>query len=589
MNKLRFTLWLVRSKLLDTKSTIEAWPMQEHEYLSSLRNLQLAAWPKGAPTEAVYPLGEQPVTEYLRHWAKASPQKTAIHFYGYQLSYAELDDLSDRFAALLYQQGISAGDRVAVFMPNCPQLHIAFYGILKAGAIHAPVSPMAKGMELSYQLNDSGATAIVCFDQLLPVIRDVRSETDLQLVISTSLSELCPAAPSIPVPDLLQAPKLPISDSIDMLPTLAVTAPATALPMLALDDIAALNYTGGTTGLPKGCIHTHGDMLYTCASFVPAALGLNPDRVSLNFMPEFWIAGENAGLLFPVFTGTTMVLLARWDALSFMSAVQYYRVGHTGLLVDSASEVLDHPRVGEFDFSSLEITSCVSFIKKLTPEYRRRWRELTGCTLFETSFGMTETHTCDTFTAGMQDDDFDLRSAPTFVGLPVPGTEFKVCDFATGELLPLGAEGELCVRTPSLLKGYWNKPEASADALRGGWLLTGDSGVITELGHIRYLGRRKEMLKVNGMSVFPSELEAMLGQHPDILASAVIGVADEKRGEAPLAFIVAKPDSGLNADALYQWCKSAMAIYKIPEIRLVESLPMTATGKVKKQELQEWI
>jgi len=155
--------------------------------------------------------------------------------------------------------------------------------------------------------------------------------------------------------------------------------------------------------------------------------------------------------------------------------------------------------------------------------------------------------------------------------------------------LPLGAEGELCVRTPSLLKGYWNKPEASADALRGGWLHTGDSGVITEQGHIRYLGRRKEMLKVNGMSVFPSELEAMLGQHPDILASAVIGVADEKRGEAPLAFIVAKPDSGLNADELYQWCKSAMAIYKIPKIRLVESLPMTATGKVKKQELQEWI
>ena len=563
--------------------------MQEIDYLTTLRALQQAAWPSDAPTEPVYPLGEQPLTRYLQHWAKKSPNKTAVHFYGHQLSYAELDDLSNRFAALLYQQGINPGDRVAVFMPNCPQLHIAFYGILKAGAIHAPVSPMAKGMELSYQLNDSGANAIVCFDQLLPVVRDIRAETSLQLVISTSLSELCPARPPIPVPDLLQAPKLPITDSIDMLPALQTIAPADNLPELNLDDIAALNYTGGTTGLPKGCIHTHGDMLYTCASFLPVALGLDAERISLNFMPEFWIAGENAGLLYPVFAGTTLVLLARWDALTFMSAVQHYRVKQTGLLVDSASEVLDHPQVSEFDLSSLETTSCVSFIKKLTPEYRQRWRALTGCTLFETSFGMTETHTCDTFTAGLQKDNFDLKSAPTFVGLPVPGTEFKVCDFATGDLLPLGSEGELCVRTPSLLKGYWNKPEASAEALRDGWLHTGDSGVITEQGFIRYLGRRKEMLKVNGMSVFPSELEAMLGQHPDILASAVIGRPDEQRGQMPVAFIICKPGSNSSAESLHAWCKSAMAIFKVPEIRLVDTLPMTATGKVKKQELQDWI
>ena len=563
--------------------------MQEIDYLTTLRALQQAAWPSDAPTEPVYPLGEQPLTRYLQHWAKKSPNKTAIHFYGHQLSYAELDDLSNRFAALLYQQGINPGDRVAVFMPNCPQLHIAFYGILKAGAIHAPVSPMAKGMELSYQLNDSGANTIVCFDQLLPVVRDIRAETSLQLVISTSLSELCPAQPPIPVPDLLQAPKLPITDSIDMLPALQTIAPADNLPELNLDDIAALNYTGGTTGLPKGCIHTHGDMLYTCASFLPVALGLDAERISLNFMPEFWIAGENAGLLYPVFAGTTLVLLARWDALTFMSAVQHYRVKQTGLLVDSASEVLDHPQVSEFDLSSLETTSCVSFIKKLTPEYRQRWRALTGCTLFETSFGMTETHTCDTFTAGLQKDNFDLKSAPTFVGLPVPGTEFKVCDFATGDLLPLGSEGELCVRTPSLLKGYWNKPEASAEALRDGWLHTGDSGVITEQGFIRYLGRRKEMLKVNGMSVFPSELEAMLGQHPDILASAVIGRPDEQRGQMPVAFIICKPGSNSSAESLHAWCKSAMAIFKVPEIRLVDTLPMTATGKVKKQELQDWI
>ena len=563
--------------------------MHERDYLEQLRALQRQAWPAGHASEPQYPLGQRPLTHYLQHWAQTTPDKPAVRFYGHDLSYAELHDLSDRFAALLLDQGVQPGDRVAVFMPNCPQLHIVFYGILKAGAIHAPVSPMATATELAYQLQDCGASVMVCFDQLLPVVRAASGATALRVLISTSLAEICAAEPPFAIPDLLQTPKLAVTDSIDLLPALAVTEPRTDLPEPALDDIAALNYTGGTTGLPKGCIHTHGDMLYTCASFLPAALGLDSERVSLNFMPEFWIAGENAGLLFPVFGGTTLVLLARWDALAFMGAVQHYRVNHTGLLVDSAAEILDHPQREQFDLSSLQVTSCVSFIKKLTPEYRRRWRELTGCTLFETSFGMTETHTCDTFTAGLQEDDFDLKSAPTFVGLPVPGTEFKVCAFDTGALLPLGREGELCVRSPSLLKGYWNKPEASAEALRDGWLHTGDSGVITEQGFIRYLGRRKEMLKVNGMSVFPSELEAMLGQHPDILASAVIGCPDERRGETPLAFVVAKPGSGLNADSLTAWCREVMASYKVPEVRLVDSLPMTATGKVKKNELKEWI
>lgn len=563
--------------------------MHERDYLEQLRDLQRQAWPAGHASEPQYPLGQRPLTHYLQHWAQATPNKPAVRFYGHDLSYAELHELSDRFAALLLDQGVQAGDRVAVYMPNCPQLHVVFYGILKAGAIHAPVSPMATATELAYQLKDCGASVMVCFDQLLPVVRTASGETALRVLISTSLAEVCPAEPPFAIPELLQTPKLAVTDSIDLLPALAATEPRADLPEPALDDIAALNYTGGTTGLPKGCIHTHGDMLYTCASFLPAALGLDSERVTLNFMPEFWIAGENSGLLFPVFGGTTLVLLARWDALAFMGAVQHYQVSHASLLVDSAAEVLDHPQRHEFDLSSLEVTSCVSFIKKLTPEYRRRWRELTGCTLFETSFGMTETHTCDTFTAGLQEDDFDLRSAPTFVGLPVPGTEFKVCDFDSGTLLPLGSEGELCVRSPSLFKGYWNKAEASAEALRNGWLHTGDSGVITEQGFIRYLGRRKEMLKVNGMSVFPSELEAMLGQHPGILASAVIGRPDEQRGETPLAFVIARPGSCLTADQLRDWCRQTMAVYKVPEVRLVDTLPMTATGKVKKNELQEWI
>lgn len=560
--------------------------MHQDAYLEHLAALQAAAWPAGTPREPHYPHGRQPLSEYLRAWARLQPQAVALDFYGTRLSYAELDAQSDRCAALLRELGVGVGDRVAVFMPNCPQLHIAFYAILKCGAVYAPVSPLSKALELSYQLEDSGARIILCFDQLLPVVRAVREQCALEQVLATSLAELCPSEPSLPLPDLLLAAKVEGDDFLDFYPALAACTAPVPNHRPQLEDIAALNYTGGTTGLPKGCLHSHGDMLYTCASFLPVALQLRPDSVLLNFLPEFWIAGENAGLLFPVFSGCQLVLLARWDALAFMTAVEHYRVSHCGLLVDSAAEVLDHPRVGDFDFSSLKKTGSISFIKKLTPEYRRRWRELTGTSLFEFSFGMTESHTCDTFTAGLQDDDFDLKSAPTFVGLPVPGTEFKVCDFASGELLPLGQEGELCLRSPSLLKGYWNRPQASAEALRDGWLHTGDLGQISEQGFIRYLGRRKEMLKVNGMSVFPSELEALLGQHPAILASAVLGRPDPARGQLPVAFVVLKPGSTETTDSLQAWCREAMAVYKVPQIRLLDSLPLTATGKVKKNELE---
>ncbi|MFP3796582.1 AMP-binding protein [Paraburkholderia sp. SIMBA_027] len=561
--------------------------MNEREYLDDLHRKWAHAWPADAPREPQYPLGQRPLTAYLREWARRAPQRPAVHFYGRTLSYGELNRLSDRCAALLASLGVQRGDRVAVFMPNCPQMHVAFYGILKLGAVHAPVSPLSKALELGYQLKDSGARVVICADQLLSVVDQVRDECALREVIATGVGEMRGAQSAVPLPDIVLAPKLTSARAIDFLPALDAANGPVPDDEPQLDDIAALNYTGGTTGLPKGCIHTHGDMLYTCASFTPVALHADEHTVFLNFLPEFWIAGENAGLLFPVFAGAALVLLARWDALAWMRAVQHYRVTHCGMLVDSVADVLNQPNVRDFDYGSLRRVGAISFIKKLTPDYRRRWRELTGCTLYEFAYGMTETHTCDTFTLGLQDDDRDLRAQPTFVGLPVPGTEFKVCDFASGALLPPGGEGELCVRSPSLFKGYWQREAASADALHDGWLHTGDLATITEEGFIRYLGRRKEMLKVNGMSVFPSELEALLGQHPAIAGSAVIGKADAARGQQPVAFVVLKPGSEASGDELAAWCRASMAVYKVPEIRVIDALPMTATGKVRKQELDK--
>jgi acyl-CoA synthetase (AMP-forming)/AMP-acid ligase II len=257
------------------------------------------------------------------------------------------------------------------------------------------------------------------------------------------------------------------------------------------------------------------------------------------------------------------------------------------MLVDNVVELMDQPRLGDYDLRSFRKLRVSSFVKKLDVEYRRRWHALTGMTLIESAWGMTETHTCDTFTSGMQDDDMDLRAQPVFVGLPLPGTEFEIRDFATGELCPLGAEGELWVRSPSLLKAYWQKPEETARALRDGWLATGDIGLIDPDGYIHYLGRRKEMLKVNGMSVFPTEIEGLLGRHPLVVGSAVIGRPDAMRGEVPVAFVLVVPErrSGLTEAELSAWCREHMAVYKVPEIHFLDKLPLTATGKVKKEEL----
>jgi len=559
----------------------------EQEYLERLHALWRKAWPKGAPREPQYLHGEVALSEYLRAWARRQPEKPAVIFYGHELSYGELDRQSDRFAALLAAKGVRKGDRVAVFLPNCPQFHIVFFGILKLGAIHVPVSPLSRAFELAYELNDTDAEVIVALDQLVDVVNEVKHQTRLREIIVTSFADVIPAKPPIPVPEAARMPKIAVAGATDLMPALAALGDVAPLPPAGLDDVAALNYTGGTTGMPKGCIHTQRDMVYTAAANCGIALDLSEQTVFLSFFPEFWIAGENLGLIFPLFAGGTLVLLTRWDPAAVLAAIERYKVTITAMPVDGAVELMDHPDFGDHDLSSLSQVRVVSFVKKLNADYRRRWKELTGTTLAESAWGMTETHTSNTFTTGLQDGDFDLNSRPIFVGLPVPGAEFKITDFETGALVPIGGEGEICVRSPSLLKGYWNKPDATAQALVNGWLHTGDIGLIDEDGFLHFLGRRKEMLKVKGMSVFPPEIEAMLGQHPAVLGSGVIGREDAEKGQVPVAFIELKPEARgvVTAEEIQAWCKARMALYKVPEVRIITGLPMTATGKVKKQEL----
>lgn len=572
---------------MNETATPPAAAVTEEAFLAELRILHDKIWPEDIPRNLHYPFGEIAMSEYLRRWARTAPDRDACIYYGRHITYAELDDLSDRCAAMLQAAGIGPGDAVALFMGNCPQFIIAFYAVLKIGGIHVPINPMFKEEELLYELNDTGATLVIADHGLVSLIRKVQQRSSVTRVFGTGIAEMIPDHPDIPVPDSV-ARAAGSSDAEDFL--IAVADAGVPAPVeVDLDAVAALNYTGGTTGMPKGCVHTQRDMIYTCAKSCRTNAPLYEGDICANFYPLFWIAGENVGALFPIFCGATCVLLARWDAVSFMASVAHYRVKRTVMLVDNAVELMDHPRAGEFDLSSIETTGVSSFVKKLNTDYRARWRAQTGSTMAELSYGMTETHTCDSFTRGLQRDDFDLSLQPIMVGLPVAGTDFKICDFETHALLPLGAEGEICVRSPSILKSYWQRPEATAEAIVGGWLRTGDIGMIDELGLLHFLGRRKEMLKVKGMSVFPAEIEAMLGRHPSIVGSGVIGRPDEERGQVPVAFIRLHPEAGAGttAEEIAAWCREAMAIFKVPEIRIVDQLPLTATGKVKKGELEK--
>ncbi|MFP5406263.1 MAG: AMP-binding protein, partial [Gammaproteobacteria bacterium] len=531
-------------------------PVDPDDFFGKLDALHRRHWPGAVPREAIYPHGEIPMGEYLRAWARERADQPAIVFYGREISYAELDVLSDRFAALLHEHGVRAGDRVAVMLGNCPQFHVAFYGILKLGAVHVPVNPLFKEHELHYELEDSGARAMVVLDQLAALLQSVRERTAVETVFVTGYRDLLPETPTLPLPPGIDTARRVPAGMIDFIPALrACTArpPSTAID---LDAVAALNYTGGTTGMPKGCVHTQRDMLYTCATgctmsgmLAPGRRGSDPQDVSLNFLSLFWIAGENVGLLYPIFCGATVVLLARWDPVGVMAAIDRYKVTRTVMLVDNVVDLMAHPELPDHDLRSLKHTRVSSFIRKITPEYRRQWFEITGSVMGEGAWGMTETHTSDTFTTGMQDDDMDLKGRPVFVGIPMPGTRIRICDFDTGELLPIGAEGEIVVSTPSLFKGYWNKPQASAEAIRDGWFHTGDIGVYDEDGYLHFLGRRKEMLKVKGMSVFPTEIEVLLARHPAIQGSGVVGREDAGKGQVPVAFVTLRRDRAQEVDA----------------------------------------
>jgi len=549
-----------------------------------MERIWMKSWPEGVPTKLAYRLEEKPLFEYLRQNAKDFPNKPAYIYYGREITWKELDDCTRRFANFLIQVGIRKGDRVALFMQNCPQYVIGHYGTQSLGAIVAPCSPMFKEWELEYEVNDVEAKLIVTTDDLYPIVENIRKSTRLQEAVVTNYRDMALSQSPVPLPNELQLEKRSYPGTRDMMEVLrSHPAQAVAVDVDLWNDVAMMVYTSGTTGRPKGAMLTYGNALFKIASCFHFNRFRKED-VILATMPIFHIAGNVLAIGLPVYGAAAIVLLTRFDPEAVITAFEKYRCTMWYGITPMFQAVMAHPGAEKRDLSSLRLAMGTSFGVALTEEIARQWQNFTGGSpIWETGWGLTETHTCDTF---MPYDKVKFGSN----GIPVYDTDLRIVDRETGKELGPNEPGEIIVRNPGVFKGYWNKPEATAATLRDGWVSTGDIGRVDEDGYLYFMGRVKEMIKCSGYSVFPEDVEVMLLKHPAVAQVGVIGVPDPVRGESIKAFIVLKPEfkGRITEEEIISWSKEKMAAYKYPRaVEFRDSLPATSTGKVLRRLLKE--
>ena len=529
-----------------------------------------------------------PLHEHLRRFARSQPDKPAYLWYGQAISYAELDAASDAFAARLAALGVQSGDPVALFLGNCPQYVMAHLGIQKLGAVVCPCGPLNKAHELHYQLDDLQARVIVAAAPLLPVVDAVRATTALAHVFVVHCADLLPAQPSIDVPAELLQMQAEALATARTLPDgcedfLAACRSGAACPpvSIGLHDVALMTYTSGTTGLPKGAMLSYDNALFKTQAAADCN-GVTGDDVLLAIAPLNHIAGMLMGIDIAVYSGATTVLLYRFDPLAVLQAIDRHRVSWWYSIAPMNVACMAVPGLAGFDLTSLRINPVTSFGISFTEGLAQQWRgHAPNCQSFEAAYGLSETHTCDTY---MPRDAVRWGTH----GRPVTGVRIRILDPESGAERAQGETGEIVLKSRGSFLGYWHKPEATAQTLRGGWVHTGDIGRIDDQGYLTFIGRTKEMIKVSGYSVFPEEVETLLIKHPAVAQAAVIGVADAERGEVVRAFIVLKPGQTVDEAGLIAWSRDNMAVYKAPKtVRFIAALPATGAGKVLRRLLKD--
>lgn len=540
-------------------------------------------WPTNLSPVLSYRRGQKPLYEYLRDYAGLNPEKTAIIWYGREMSYQEINDLSDRFATFLRSSGIKKGDRVALFLSNCPQYFIAHYGIQKSGGVVCPCSPLFKEWELEYQLKDSAAKFIVAADSLYDIVSKVLPQTNIEQVILTNYGDLLPPEPTLNVPEEICQPKALFPGVLDLLTAINDTETLPQPEDVTMEDMALMVYTSGTTGMPKGAMLSHKNALFKSAAVVQSN-EIRKEGMILSVAPLYHIAGMLMGLNCTIYANATTVLLYRFDPIAVLQAIDRYKCTFWYSIVPMNVYVMQVPNPQQYDLSSLKINASTSFGIILTTEIAEAWVKFTGgCKLFEGAYGLSETHTGDTF---MPSNAIKYGTQ----GIPTYETSLRILDPETGEEKATGEMGEIVLTNPGVFKGYRNRPEDTARTLRDGWVYTGDMGFLDEDGYLTFSGRFKEMIKVSGYSVFPEEVEVMLIRHEAIAQVAVVGIDDPQKGEVVKAYVVLKPEQGthITAQDIIEWAKQRMSPYKSPRfVEFRDSLPSTGAGKVLRRLLKD--
>lgn len=540
-----------------------------------------AVWPKGVPKHLTLPATS--LYENIEISARRFPRKPALLYYGTALTYAELKDHIDRLAGWLEQRcGVQKADRVLLYMQNSPQFVIAYYAIQRLTAVVVPVNPMSRTEELRHIAADTGATTVICGQELLGFVQPLLGET-LQHAVVAAYGDYVSAPTDLPLPDVVAIPRTAFDTPGATSWSNALAASLAASPHQAShDDWCVLPYSSGTTGAPKGCLHTIRGVtatLFGSIAWNPAT----PESVQLVTLPLFHVTGMQNSMNAPLFNGATLVLMTRWDRRVAAELIQRHRVTHWRNITTMCIDFLSDPGIGKYDLSSL--IGIGGGGAPMPKAVAAKLKELTGLDYIE-GYGLSET------IAATHINPVD-NPRPQCLGIPVFDVDSRVVNPDTLQELGPGETGEIVVAGPQVFLGYWNRPAETAAVFfeRDGkrFFRTGDLGYYDEDGYFFLVDRLKRMINASGFKVWPTEIEAMMYAHPGIREVCIIATPDAHRGETVKAVIVPKDDAkNLTAEDIQSWCRDRMAAYKVPRVVVfADALPKSATGKILWRVLQD--
>jgi len=546
-------------------------------------------WPEGVPKTLEYP--DIPVHELLRRTAKEGPDWPAIRFYGKTITYGELDASADRFAAGLRSIGVRPEARVSLALPNTPHFHVAFFGVLRAGGIVVQTNPLYTPRELEELYNDAGVEAAVVLDLFWHNVAKAKPATGLRHVVVADVADYlkAPLRQLYPIKKKKDLRKqghwplaIPEEPWVHRYADLLATPAAGEAPRVSpREDVAVLQYTGGTTGTPKGAMLTHRNLVANAlqtAAWLPGSV--KGSERFLGAIPLFHVYGLTTVLLAGVTLGAEVVLHPNPREIdAILKLIHRTKPTIFPGVPTMYIALLRHPKLSKYDLSSIK--ACISGAAALPNEVRREWEKVTGGKLVE-GYGLTEA-------SPVTHANPLVGTVKEGIGLPFPDTEPRIVDVDNpSREVPPGETGELAIRGPQVMKGYWNKPEDTAAVLRDGWLLTGDVARMDEDGYFYIVDRKKDMILCSGYNVYPREVEEVLFMHPAVGEAAAIGIPDAYRGETVKAFVVLKAGAAATEEEVIAFCKERLAPFKVPkQVEFTKELPKSMIGKVLRRELRE--